>query len=113
MRAILVGLLAVVLTGCSTVDKLGDERRQDVRIESSAPARIEMNGQYVGDAPGDFYFIVDRKGRFDGYMLVKAYPVGAGSVEVKYFVDGSPAPRAMFFHMGLQAAPGVDVHIWK
>jgi uncharacterized protein YceK len=50
MRAILVGLLAVVLTGCSTVDKLGDERRQDVRIESSAPARIEMNGQYVGDA---------------------------------------------------------------
>jgi hypothetical protein len=46
-------------------------------------------------------------------MLVKAYPVGAGSVEVKYFVDGSPAPRAMFFHMGLMPAPGLNVNVWK
>ena len=101
----LLGLLAFTL-GCSsslqtTQEKSRSESAQQPKeiqiISVPAGARIEVNDDYVGDAPITIKVPQDN-GRFIKTTVIRALPSEAGNyVQTKYFVgsEGVPFPKAL------------------
>ena len=113
MKTITALLLAVFLVGCAT----NPEQRSNgtipftVRVEASDPCRIEVNGEYVGDAPGEIKVWGDKDGTFHegGMTVINAIPTKRGQqTQTKIFSNGAwlgssgdRIPSRLYFDMEL------------
>jgi hypothetical protein len=84
-------LAAVILTvspfcsGCASHTR-AVRPRQKVQIVSQPPgAQIEVNGQYVGDAPMTIEIETSTDGRFWKDTVIKAYPKETGYTQIRAF----------------------------
>jgi hypothetical protein len=66
-------------------------------VSEPAGARIEINEDYVGDAPIEVKIETNLNGSFARGATIKATPLGAGYVQPKYFDPGMPVPSRLFF----------------
>jgi hypothetical protein len=110
-RLVAVGLMVLVLVGCSTSANTRTvqetpgpyQRAQKISIISDPPgARIDINNDYVGDAPveADWYphWLM---GSHDP-LVITATPRETGYVQRKEFGPFDPAPSRVRFQMNLQ-----------
>src|SRR2546423_14001644 len=92
-------LFALMLTGCDTT-RPGVERGPDgtiaykVPVDANEPgARIEVNGESVGNAPLVLKIFGDRDGTFHSFgayeFIVRAYPPGNGAPVTKVYRTGA------------------------
>jgi hypothetical protein len=113
---------ALVLVGCQSIPP-GAERgphntmAYDVLVEASPPgARIEVNGQDVGDAPVHIKIFGDPDGTFHDfgsfYYVVKALPVSTNQFsQTRLFRTGhmlageDHIPSKIYFDMNRQGPP--------
>ena len=109
--------LATLQQGCATSTSQSLERgpggtiAYNVQIESTEPgARIEVNGDTVGNTPMVLKIFGDRDGTFHNFgredYVIKAYPVRKGqSIQTKVFRTGgwwSPedlVPKKLYFDL--------------
>src|SRR3954470_10065826 len=117
----LIGLTAAIfLTGCETVSPPGADRGPhgtvpyNVLVEASLPgARIEVNGDYVGNTPLNLKVYGDSDGTFHDfgsyYFIVKALPLSTNQFsQVRAFQTGhmmtpeDRIPEHIFFDMNQQ-----------
>lgn len=118
---------AVLLVGCSTPIPPGAERgpngtmAYDVLVEASAPgAKIEVNGEMIGDAPLHLKVFGDPDGTFHDFgsfsYQIRALPVTTNQFDqIRVFQTGhmlgpqDQIPRRLYFDMNQQTpayAPG-------
>ena len=106
----------IFLTGCETVPP-GVERgphgtiAYDVLVEASEPgARIEANGENLGDAPLHLKIFGEKDGLFHDfgayYYVIRAYPLTSNQfVQTRVFLTGhedtpqDQIPRRIYFDM--------------
>lgn len=81
-------------------------------LSDPAGARIEVNDEYVGDAPLDVK-VPESGGNFTKLTVIRAIAVRGGDyVQTKIFLDGASVPSRILFDMDLgPATPAVDVNI--
>ena len=86
--AIPASLMASVLLLCSGCASHTHVERQRLKVQIvSEPkgAKIEVNGQYVGDAPLTVDIEASNDGRFWRDTIIKAYPAETGYTQIKAF----------------------------
>ena len=112
----LIGLLAITLihNSCYVTSSLSTKNQFDVQIISDPPgARIEINGNYVGDAPLTVKIEGFRDRTFNKTTVIIANPIYAGQyVQVKSFVGNTAVrelndkiPERILFIMDIGRAP--------
>ena len=125
-RALLLAVTlagAAVLAGCRTPLPPGAERgpdhtmAYDVLVDATPPgARIEADGQLIGNTPVHLKIFGDPNGMFHDfgsyYFVMKAYPLTKNQfAQVQYFRTGrlltphDPIPARIYFDMNLPSAP--------
>ena len=80
-----------LLLGCASTStyKPTPPVYKDVQIVSEPTgARIEINGDYIGDAPLIAKVRIDEGGRFYSNTIIRAYPKGNGYVQTRSFLYG-------------------------
>jgi PEGA domain-containing protein len=87
-----------------------------IQIISEPPgARIEVNNDYVGDAPCSVGVTADTYGNFAKTTIIRALPVGFGYVQNKFFLVppyNQNIPSRILFDTGLgPVAPQIDVNV--
>jgi hypothetical protein len=96
-------------------NSLTEERvKKNVEILSDPPgARIEVNDEYVGDAPCTVEVVCDGHGRIIGKFELTALPRYPGHfVQSKSFYGLAQAPARIFFDMRIgRSVPSIDVNI--
>lgn len=82
-------------------------------LSAPAGARIEVNGEYVGESPCTVEVVSDRHGKLAEKFHVTALPRQPGhSVQFKWFYSGDKVPARVFFDMSLSRyRPSIDVNI--
>jgi hypothetical protein len=114
--------LAGLLTGCQTVPP-GVERgphgtvAYDILVEASEPgARIESNGEYVGNTPVHLKVFGDRDGTFHDFgnydYVIQASPLATNQfAQVRAYGTGrgwthaDPIPQRVYFDMNQKPPP--------
>ena len=94
-----------------------------IQILSEPPgARIEVNDDYIGEAPCSAQVRCDSEGRFFETTRIRALPVGYGYTQGKYFsgygqmnnpyLHSDPVPSRIFFDMRLgPVSPDINVNV--
>jgi PEGA domain-containing protein len=110
--------LFALLLGCASPYQPPQAVYKTVQILSDPPgARIEINGNYVGDAPLTVKVKADTEyNRFYSNTLIRAYPKENGYVQTKYFAPGTSEgldlPDRIFFDTNLRATyPQIPIQI--
>jgi hypothetical protein len=118
-RAWLVAVGSILLAGCETLPPGAEHGPHgtmafDVLVDASAPgARVEANGQDVGQTPLHLKIFGDSDGTFHDfgspYYVIRALPLSTNQFEqVRYFGTGQwfgpedQIPRQVFFDMNQQ-----------
>jgi hypothetical protein len=86
---------------------------KEIEVLSDPPgARIEVNDDYVGDAPLNVK-VAEVNGTFSTATVIKALPtVGGDWTQSKYFESGHVVPSRILFQMDLgQPTPAVDLNV--
>lgn len=120
--AYLALLVPVMSSGCTTVIKSilagGLPRDYEVEVVSDPPgARIEVNNDYIGDAPLKVMMRGTPNGGVSRNYVIRALPVEHGQfTQTKAFVHYSripsnPIPRRVFFDMHLKPRSDVEVDV--
>jgi hypothetical protein len=117
-HAIFPGLLAsaFLLFGCASHTHTVTVRpRLKIQIVSQpVGARIEVNGQYAGDAPLSIDVDASTDGRFWRDTIIKAYPKDTGYTQIKAFNGKSRwtisdmVPPKLFFDTRADPSAGVQ-----
>jgi PEGA domain len=86
---------------------MGEPATKTIQIVSDPPgARIEVDDDYVGDAPLEIKVPQKADGTFVRAMTIRATPTQQGAyVQSKYFTYGSQIPSRLLFSMGLVPVP--------
>ena len=96
---------------------------KNIQILSEPPgARIEVNDDYIGDAPCTVQVRCDPAGRFYPNTRIRALPVGYGYVQSKFFtgygemgnryLESDSIPSRIFFDMRLgPVSPDINVNV--
>jgi PEGA domain len=117
--AIFPGFLAsafLLFSGCASHTHTPAARpRLKIQIVSQpAGARIEVNGQYAGDAPLSIDVEASTDGRFWRDTIIKAYPKDTGYTQIKAFNGKSRwtisdmVPPKLFFDTRTDPSAGVQ-----
>jgi hypothetical protein len=105
--------VCVVLSGCATLPKANPTGQ--TLIESDPPgARIEINNQYVGNAPVRVDIPrIDPNTWMNNSVTIVANPILPGQqVQTKYIGMNDPTPTHIFFDMNLVSTKNqIDVNI--
>ena len=127
---LLLPAVALFLVGCETPLPPGAEpgphgtMAYDVLVETSSPgARIEANGEYVGEAPVHLKIFGDRDGTFHNFdsevYVVRALPVATNQfVQSHVFRTGGilmsedKIPRRIYFDMNQPPPVYVPVPVY-
>lgn len=133
MRSALTAIALFVLSGCDTPSRhyqytnpngpSGAQlapAKKTIQIISEPPgARIEVNDDYVGDAPRSIEFPCDPEGRFIERTRIVALPVGFGYTQRKLFLGypytisslkGDKIPSRILFDMRLRPV-STDINV--
>jgi PEGA domain len=114
--AILSSLVASVFLisfGCASHPHAVRPRLKVQIVSQPTGAKIEVNGQYVGDAPLTVDIEASNDGRFWRDTIIKAYPKDTGYTQIKAFNGKSNwpisdlVPSRIFFDT--RTEPGADV----
>ena len=85
LLATVISTGSLTCSGCASHPQAA-RPRQSVQIVSQPPgAQIEVNGQYVGDAPTTVEIETSTDGRFWRDTVIKAYPKETGYTQVRVF----------------------------
>lgn len=121
MKILLLAVCLVCLVGCASHKSGEVERGPDgtraykVSVETDPPgAKIEVNGDMVGESPITITIFGDKDRTFHNFgsyqFVVKAYPVSAGQhAQEKVFQTGGwftsedQIPNRIYFNLGLEA----------
>ena len=113
--AILPSLMASVLLVCSGCASHTHAMRPRLKVQvvsQPAGAKIEVNGQYVGDAPLTVDIEASNDGRFWRDTVIKAYPADTGYTQIQAFNGRSRwaisdmVPPRIFFDTRIE--PGAE-----
>jgi len=116
-RAISSALLAsafLLFSGCASHTQAVRPRLKVEVISQPTGARIEVNGQYVGDAPLSIDIEASTDGRFWRDTIIKAYPKDTGYTQIKAFNGKSRwtisdiVPPKLFFDTRTDPSAGVQ-----
>jgi len=114
--AILPSLMASVFlmcSGCASHTQAVRPRLKVQIVSQPTGARIEVNGQYVGDAPLFVEIEASSDGRFWRDTIIKAYPKDTGYTQIKAFNGKSRwaisdmVPPKLFFDT--RTEPGAEL----
>jgi hypothetical protein len=76
----------LVCSGCASHHTQVMRQRLNIQIVSQPiGAKIEVNGQYVGDAPLSVQVEASEDGRFWKDTIIKAYPADKGYTQIRAF----------------------------
>jgi hypothetical protein len=97
-------------------DKILDNQRITKFVEilsSPAGARIEVNGEYVGESPCTVKVVTNGHGKLTEKFHVNAIPTQDGHfVQTNWFMYNDKAPARVFFEMRLtRSSRSIDVNI--
>jgi PEGA domain len=104
--AIVPSLMASVFlmcSGCASHTQAVRPRLNVQIVSQPVGAQIEVNGQYVGDAPLNIQIEASNEGRFWRDTVIKAYPKETGYIQIKAFNGQSKwaisdmVPSRLFF----------------
>ncbi|MEA3205222.1 MAG: hypothetical protein QOG92_860 [Verrucomicrobiota bacterium] len=103
----------LLFSGCASHHPRAERPRVKMQIVSQPTgAKIEINGQYVGDAPLFVDIETSNDGRFWRDTVVKAYPKDTGYTQIKAFngkmrwsISDTVPPRLFF---DTRTDPGVE-----
>jgi hypothetical protein len=81
----LAASLFLICSGCASHTQV-IRQRLNIQIASEpVGAKIEVNGQYVGDAPLTVQIEASNDGRFWKDTIIKAYPADKGYTQIRAF----------------------------
>ena len=110
--------MAFVLIGCSAPLTRQGRIKQVLVLSEPVGARIEVNGDYVGDAPLTVTIPCSLNGRFTETTKIRALPIKSGQyTQSKLFFGGfltlrnDLVPSRLFFDMRLAPVPSNDVNV--
>jgi hypothetical protein len=99
----LVVSVFLLYSGCASHPHAMRPRLKVQIVSQPAGAQIEMNGQYIGDAPLSVDIEASNDGRFWRDTIIKAYPKETGYVQIKAFngqstwaINDTVPPRIFF-----------------
>ena len=75
----------LLCSGCASHTQAVRQRLKVLIVSQPAGAKIEINGQYVGDAPLTVEIEASNDGRFWKDTIIKAYPKDTGYIQIKAF----------------------------
>jgi hypothetical protein len=116
-RAIFPALLAsavLLFSGCASHTHAMRPRLKVQIVSQPTGARIEVNGQYAGDAPVSVDIEASPDGRFWRDTIIKAYPKDTGYTQIKAFNGKSrwaisdAVPPKLFFDTRIDPSAGVE-----
>jgi PEGA domain len=116
-RAIFPALLVsafLFFSGCASHTQAVRPRLKVQIVSQPTGARIEVNGQYVGDAPVSVDIEASTDGRFWRDTIIKAYPKDTGYTQIKAFNGKSRwtisdmVPPKLFFDTRTDPSAGVQ-----
>jgi hypothetical protein len=117
IRAIFPFLLVsvfLVFSGCASHTPPVRPRLKVQILSQPTGARIEVNGQYVGDAPLSIDIEASNDGRFWRDTIIKAYPKDTGYTQIKAFNGKSRwpisdmVPPKLFFDTRTEPGAGLE-----
>lgn len=88
----LIAFIFLVCSGCASHTHAVRPRLKVQIVSQPAGARIEVNGQYMGDAPVSVDIESSNDGRFWRDTVIKAYPKDTGYTQIKAFNGKSRWP---------------------
>jgi hypothetical protein len=109
----LLAALFLVYSGCASHAPIVRPRLSVQIVSQPTGARIEVNGQYVGDAPLSIQIEASNDGRFWRDTIIKAYPKDTGYTQIKAFNGKSHwaisdmVPPKLFFDTRIEPAAGL------
>jgi hypothetical protein len=111
--AYLIAAVSLIGSGCASHTHVARPRQKVLIVSEPAGAKIEINGQYVGDAPTTAEIEASNDGRFWRDTIIKAYPADTGYTQVIAFNGKSNwaisdlIPPRIFFDT--RSAPGAGI----
>jgi PEGA domain len=112
IRVSLVATVLLFCCGCASHRHVERPRLKVQIVSQPKGAKIEVNGQYVGDAPLTVDIEASNDGRFWRDTIIKAYPADTGYTQIKAFNGKSrwtisdAVPPKIFFDT--RTAPGSE-----
>ena len=115
--AFLPSLMASVFlmcTGCASHPHAARPRLKVQIVSQPVGAKIEINGQYVGDAPLTVDIEASNDGRFWRDTVIRAYPKDVGYMQVQAFNGKSRwsisdmVPPRIFFDTRTEPGAGLE-----
>jgi hypothetical protein len=113
ISACLIAAVALIGSGCAAHTHTARPRQKLLIVSEPAGAQIEINGQYVGDAPRTVEIETSDDGRFWRDTIIKAYPKDTGYTQIRAFNGKSRweisdvVPSRIFFDT--RSAPGAGI----
>lgn len=110
----LTALVLVICLGCASHTHAVRPRLQVQIVSQPTGARIEVNGQYIGDAPTSVDIEASSDGRFWRDTIIKAYPKDTGYTQIKAFNGKSRwaisdmVPPRIFFDTRTEPGAGLE-----
>ncbi len=99
----LMASIFLLSAGCASHPQTMRQRLKVQIVSQPAGAKIEINGQYVGDAPISVDIEASNEGRFWRDTIIKAYPKDTGYIQIKAFngksrwtISDSVPPKIFF-----------------
>ena len=111
--ACMIAALSQIGSGCASHPTAARPRQKVLIASEPAGAKIEINGQYVGDAPTTVEIEASNDGRFWKDTVIKAYPSDTGYTQIIAFNGKSRwaicdvIPPRIFFNTRSEPGAGV------
>jgi len=111
--AAVMAALLLIGSGCASHPHVVRPRQKVLIVSEPAGAKIEINGQYVGDAPTTAEIEASTDGRFWRDTVIKAYPLDTGYTQIKVFNGKSRwaicdvIPPRIFFDTRSEPSTGI------
>jgi hypothetical protein len=106
----MIAAASLIGSGCASHTHAARPRQKLLIVSEPAGAQIEINGQYVGNAPTTVEIEASNDGRFWRDTIIRAYPKDTGYTQIRAFNGKSSwaisdvIPPRIFFDT--RSAPG-------
>jgi hypothetical protein len=113
ISAYLIAAVSLIGSGCASHTSAARPRQRVLIVSEPAGAKIEINGQYIGDAPTTVEVETSTDGRFWKDTIIRAYPKDTGYTQIRAFNGKSRwaicdvVPPRIFFDTRSDAGAGI------
>src|SRR5260370_23075758 len=111
--ACMIAAVSLIASGCASHTHAARPRQKLLVVSEPAGAQIEINGQYVGNAPTTVEIEASNDGRFWRDTIIKAYPKDTGYTQIRAFNGKSSwaisdvVPPRIFFDTRSEPGAGI------